>query len=75
MKKQEERRKGEEGRSLTSAFNEAMMRPVWGVSCLEDDNECIAYVSYMTAVNSNPRSLHTSDTITFLSLCFILTVY
>ena len=28
MKKQGERRKGEEGRSLTSAFNEAMMRPV-----------------------------------------------
>ena len=28
MKKQRERRKGEEGRSLTSTFNEAMMRPV-----------------------------------------------
>ena len=28
MKKQGERRKGEEGRSLTSTFKEAMIRPV-----------------------------------------------
>ena len=42
MKKQRERRKGEEGRSLTSTFNEAMMRPV----CLEDDDECMVYVLY-----------------------------
>ena len=32
MKKQGERRKGEEGRSLTSTFNEAMMKPVCVVS-------------------------------------------
>ena len=28
MKKQQERRKGEEGRSLTNTFNEPMIRPV-----------------------------------------------
>ena len=42
MKKQRERRKGEDGGSLTSTFNEAMIRPVclvlimmmnaWGMS-------------------------------------------
>ena len=32
MKKQWERRKGEEGRSLMNTFNEAMMRPVCLVS-------------------------------------------
>ena len=40
MKKQRERRKGEEGRSLTNTFNEA------SVSCLEDDDECMVYVLY-----------------------------
>ena len=47
MKKQRERRKGEEGGSLRSTFNEAMMRPVCLVS--EDDNECRVYVSYIVA--------------------------
>ena len=42
-----ERRKGEEGRSLTSAFNEAMIET--SMSCLEDDNECMVYVSYILA--------------------------
>ena len=32
MKKQGERRKAEKGKSLTSTFNEAMMRPVCLVS-------------------------------------------
>ena len=46
MKKQGKRRKGEEGRGLTSTFNEAMMGPVF---CLEDHNKCMAYVSYIVA--------------------------
>ena len=54
MRKQGERRKGEEGRSLTSAFNEAMIET--SMSCLEDDNECMVCVLYTrlgkTAVNS-----------------------
>ena len=47
MKKQGERRKGEEGRTLTRTFNEAMMKPA--CLCLEDDNECMVYVSYIVA--------------------------
>ena len=46
MKKQGERRKGEEGRSLTRTFNAAMIKPV---SCLEDDNECMVYVCCIVA--------------------------
>ena len=48
MKKQEERRLGKEGRSFTSMFNEAMMIP--SVACLEDDDECTVYASYIVAL-------------------------
>ena len=44
MKKQRERRKGEEGRSLTSTPNEAMMRPVCLVLKMIMNAWCMSYV-------------------------------
>ena len=44
MKKQRERRKGEEGRSLTSTFNEAMMRPVCLVSKMIMKVSCMCLI-------------------------------
>ena len=44
MKKQRERRKGEEGRSLTSTFNEAMIRPVCLVLKTMMNAWCMSYI-------------------------------
>ena len=55
MKKQGERRKAEEGKSLTRTFNEAMMRPVSLVSKMIMNAWCMC-LTYSrlgkTAVNS-----------------------
>ena len=44
MKKQGERRKGEEGRSLTSTFNEVMIRPVCLVSKMIMNAWCMCLI-------------------------------
>ena len=44
MKKQGERRKAEEGKSLTSTFNEAMMRPVCLVSKMIMSAWCMSHI-------------------------------
>ena len=44
MKKQGEKRKGEEGRSLTRTFNEAMMRPVCLVSKMIMKVSCMCLI-------------------------------